>query len=472
MMITHGTKTEPHADLIEDFLPEKTVEFQTIYPVAVSERHGRARDLLALWFGANMTMLTVTTGGVMRGTFHLTPLTAIMAAIVGNLVGGLFMALHAAQGPHLGIPQMVQSRAQFGMLGAAPMTALIVIMFLGFSASNLVLGAQGLATMDGHLGGTPGMLAVAFLSLVPAVLGYRAIHGATRIVSLLCGAAVLICLVVALWHVPRGGAWWVSDGHDTVQGFLGAMSLAALWQIAYAPYVSDYSRYLPSSPAGERQAFHASYWGCVLGSFVAMLVGVVTGADVAAVLGRELGWLAAPVIGVLSLGIIIANAMNLYCGALSSITVFHTLAPHRHFGRGWRVAISVVLLLVATVLAVGMAGQFDKAYAGFLQLLMAIMVPWSAINLVDYYVLRHGNYDLPSFFAADGGVYGRFNMRAILSYVFGLIVQVPFLANELYMGPFAQAFGGADLSWVFGLALTGLVYVVAMRGTGRGKTTD
>ncbi|GAB6966801.1 cytosine permease [Komagataeibacter kakiaceti JCM 25156] len=472
MMITQGTKTEAHAELIEDFLPEKTVEFQTIYPVAVSERHGRARDLLALWFGANMTMLTVTTGGVMRGTFHLTPLAAIMAAIVGNLIGGLFMALHAAQGPHLGIPQMVQSRAQFGMLGAAPMTALIVIMFLGFSASNLVLGAQGLATMDGHLGGTPGMLVVAFLSLVPAVLGYRAIHGATRIASLLCGAAVLTCLVVALWHVPRGTAWWVGDGHDTVPGFLGAMSLAALWQIAYAPYVSDYSRYLPSSPAGERQAFHATYWGCVLGSFVAMLIGVVTGADVAAVLGRELGWLAAPVLGVLSLGIIIANAMNLYCGALSSITVFHTLAPHRHFGRGWRVAISVVLLCVATVLAVGMAGQFDKAYAGFLQLLMAIMVPWSAINLVDYYVLRHGNYDLPSFFAADGGVYGRFNMRAMLSYIFGLIVQVPFLANELYMGPFAQAFGGADLSWVFGLALTGLVYVVAMRATGRGKTTD
>lgn len=195
----------------------------------------------------------------------------------------------------------------------------------------------------------------------------------------------------------------------------------------------------------ERQAFHATYWGCVLGSFVAMLIGVVTGANVAAVLGRELGWLAAPILGVLSLGIIIANAMNLYCGALSSITVFQTLAPHRHFGRGWRVAISITLLLVATVLAVVMSDQFDKAYAGFLELLMAIMVPWSAINLVDYYLLRHGNYDLPSFFAADGGVYGRFNLRAMLSYLFGLVIQVPFLANELYMGPFAHAFGGGPV---------------------------
>ncbi|MFT8675589.1 MAG: cytosine permease [Acetobacter sp.] len=446
-----------------DFLPDSAVEFQTIYPVAESERHGRARDLFALWFGANMTMLTVTTGGVMRGTFHLSPLTALLAAVVGNLVGGLFMALHAAQGPHLGIPQMVQSRAQFGMLGAAPMTALIVIMFLGFSASNLVLGAQGLATMDSHVGGVPGMVVVALLSLVPAVLGYRAIHVATRFASLFCGSAVAICLVVTLRHVPLDAGWWLGGGHDTVPGFLGAMSLAALWQIAYAPYVSDYSRYLPSSRAGERLAFHATYWGCALGSFVAMLVGIVTGANVTAVLHNELGGFAAPVLAVLALGIIIANAMNLYCGALSSITVFQTVSPRRHFGPSWRIGLTVALLVVALLEAIAMAGRFDAAYTGFLELLMAIMVPWSAINLVDYYVLRHGAYDLPSFFARDGGVYGRFNMRALLSYAFGLVAQIPFLANELYEGPVARAFGGADLSWVFGLALTALVYWLAMR---------
>ncbi|MBB2206070.1 purine-cytosine permease family protein [Gluconacetobacter takamatsuzukensis] len=451
------TMTVPH------HLPEAGVEFQTIYPVAASERHGRAKDLFGLWFGANMTMLTVTTGGVMRGTFHLTPLTALVAAIVGNLVGGLFMALHAAQGPHLGIPQMVQSRAQFGMLGAAPMTALIVIMFLGFSASNLVLGAQGLSTIVHGLDGTPGMVAVALLSLAPAVLGYRAIHSATRLAAFLCGGAVFACLGVAFMSVPHTAAWWLSDGDDTIPGFLGAMSIAALWQIAYAPYVSDYSRYLPSSRAGERQAFHATYWGCVLGSFIAMLVGVVTGANVTTVLTRAFGAWGAPVLGILSLGIIVANAMNLYCGALSSITVFQTVVPSRHFGRGWRIGVTTGLLIVSLVVAIAMASQFDAAYAGFLELLMAIMVPWSAINLVDYYILRHGSYDIPSFFAADGGIYGRFNIPALAAYVFGLVVQIPFLANALYEGPVARFFGGADLSWVFGLSLTGLAYAAAVR---------
>ncbi|MCG4255108.1 cytosine permease [Acetobacter senegalensis] len=448
-----------------EHLPEMGVEFQTIYPVSISERHGRAKDLFGLWFGANMTMLTVTTGAVMRGTFHLTPLTAIAAAIIGNLVGGFFMALHAAQGPHLGIPQMVQSRAQFGMLGAAPMTALIVIMFLGFSASNLVLGAQGLSSIVPSFDGMSGMIIVALLSLAPAVFGYRAIHGATRIAAILCGAAVFACLGVALMNVPHTIAWWTSDGHDTIPGFLGAMSIAALWQIAYAPYVSDYSRYLPSSRSGERQAFHSTYWGCVIGSFFAMLVGIVTGAGVTAILSHALGIWGAPLLGVLSLGIIVANAMNLYCGALSSITVFQTIAPKKHFGRGWRIGVTTALLIISLLVAIAMAARFDAAYAGFLELLMAIMVPWSAINLVDYYILRHGSYDIPSFFAANGGVYGRFNILALLAYVFGLVVQIPFLANELYEGPAARLLGGADLSWISGLFLTGVAYMLAMRAT-------
>jgi len=52
------------------------------------------------------------------------------------------------------------------------------------------------------------------------------------------------------------------------------VSAAALWQIAYAPYVSDYSRYMPES-TGARPAFWASYWGCTLGSFLPMVLGAI-----------------------------------------------------------------------------------------------------------------------------------------------------------------------------------------------------
>ena len=40
-----------------------------------------------------------------------------VADALGIAVGTVFMAFHASQGPWLGLPQMVQSRAQFGYRG-------------------------------------------------------------------------------------------------------------------------------------------------------------------------------------------------------------------------------------------------------------------------------------------------------------------------------------------------------------------
>jgi NCS1 family nucleobase:cation symporter-1 len=87
-----------------------------------------------------------------------------------------------------------------------------------------------------------------------------------------------------------------------------------------------------------------------------------------------------------------------------------------------------------------------------------VLVPWTAINLVDYYLLRHGRYDIASFFRADGGIYGRINGPAVTCYVVGILVQLPFIHSELYTGPAAKAIGGIDLSWLVGLAVTAPAY--------------
>ena len=47
-----------------------------------------------------------------------TPIWAIIGLTLGNILGGTVMALHSAQGPRLGLPQMISSRAQFGVFGA------------------------------------------------------------------------------------------------------------------------------------------------------------------------------------------------------------------------------------------------------------------------------------------------------------------------------------------------------------------
>ena len=85
------------------------------------------------------------------------------------------------------------------------------------------------------------------------------------------------------------------------------------------------------------------------------------------------------------------------------------------------------------------------------------------MNLVDYYLIRFGDYDVPSFFAADGGVYGHYNMTALICYLVGIAAQVPFVAADFYTGPLARAIGGVDLSWVAGIAVVSPVYYFAVR---------
>ncbi|WP_298285516.1 cytosine permease, partial [Acidocella sp.] len=108
------------------------VEQHTIYQIPKDQRHGTFRDLFTIWFGSNIMMLTIVTGALATTVFKLDFFSAIAAIAVGNLVGAVFMALHAAQGPQLGVPQMVQTRGQFGSMGAVLVVAIVIIMYVGF----------------------------------------------------------------------------------------------------------------------------------------------------------------------------------------------------------------------------------------------------------------------------------------------------------------------------------------------------
>ena len=56
-----------------------------------------------------------------------------LAAALGIVVGTVFMAFHASQGPIMGLPQMVQSRAQFGYRGVILPLSATLVNFIGFN---------------------------------------------------------------------------------------------------------------------------------------------------------------------------------------------------------------------------------------------------------------------------------------------------------------------------------------------------
>jgi NCS1 family nucleobase:cation symporter-1 len=437
------------------------LELNTIRPIPLAERHGTARDLFTVWFGTNLMLLTIVTGALAVTVFALPFAWAVGGLALGNLVGAVFMALHSAQGPWLGVPQMVQTRGQFGSLGSLLVVSIVIVMYVGFLSSNLVLGGEAIATIAPAIAETPGIVLLAALSVIAAIYGYDMIHAYTRLMSIVCGLALL---VAGAWIVFVHGlpADFLTRNAFNWPGFLSAISAAALWQIAYAPYVSDYSRYMPRD-TGARSAFWASYWGCTLGSFLPMVLGVTVGlaaphVSLVSGMARLTGPIAAPVLLIFCISMAAASAMNLYCGALSTLTVGQTLIPSWAPGPRSRTVIAIVLCLFALLGALLGKAAFLHYYEGFILLLLYVLVPWTAINLVDYYLLRRGDYDVASFFRQDGGIYGRVNVPAVTCYVLGILVQLPFIASSLYTGAAARALGGVDLSWIVGLAVTAPVY--------------
>jgi NCS1 family nucleobase:cation symporter-1 len=438
------------------------LEINTIHPIPIDERHGRAKDLFTIWSGTNLQLLTIVTGGLAVTVFGLPFGPAIVGIILGNLIGAIFMALHAAQGPTLGVPQMVQTRGQFGSMGSLLVVGIVIIMYVGFLASNLVLGGEALASLVHGGTATPGIALGALLGVVAAIYGHDLIHAYARVMTYVSG---LVLVVTFVWILGIHGlpGDFLSRNEFSWAGFLGAVSSAALWQLSYAPYVSDYSRYMPKG-TGAKPAFWASYWGCTLGSVLPMILGVVVGltltgkGNLVAQLALLTGSIAPVVLVVFSLSMAASNAMNLYCGALCVLTFGQTLLPRWTPHAYARTVTCLVLITVALAAAVWSKDSFLANYEDFILLLLYVLVPWTAINLVDYYLLCHGDYDVEAFMRRDGGIYGRINLAAVGCYVFGIALQLPFVASPLYTGPLARDLGGIDLSWIVGLAVTSPVY--------------
>jgi len=120
------------------------------------------------------------------------------------------------------------------------------------------------------------------------------------------------------------------------------------------------------------------------------------------------------------------------------------------------IALSVLVALLAS-------NDFLSNFKNFVLTLLMVFTPWSAINLVDYYLVSKEKVDIPALYD-PAGRYGRWNAIALASYGIGIAAQFPFLAQTLYTGPVTKALGGADISWIVGLLLTGAVYYAWTRG--------
>ena len=451
--------------------PPALIEIRSIDYVPDAERHGALASQFTLWLAANLQITAIVTGAL-AVVFGGDVLWSLVALLLGQVIGGAVMALHAAQGPQLGLPQMISSRVQFGVYGAILPIVAVCLMYIGFSASGCVLAGQATAQLLG-VGEAAGIVIFSCLIVVVTLCGYRVIHGLGRVASVV-GVVVFAYMFGRLFATHDVTAL-LAERHFSLSKFLLAMSLSASWQIAYGPYVADYSRYLPRDTSLLR-VFAAVGLGSIIGSQISMTFGVFAAAlagaqfehqEVAYIVGLGASGLAASLLYFgIAFGKVTVTSLNAYGSFMSMATMVSA------FRRGVRIPVRhrflyiVAMVGVSALLALTGRHGFLKAFESFILCLLAVFTPWSAINLVDYYCFTRSRYDVPAL-SDPNGRYGRWNMTGIAIYLIGILVQVPFLDTAFYTGPLVGPLGGVDISWILGLLVPGVLYYLLGRASQR-----
>jgi NCS1 family nucleobase:cation symporter-1 len=94
-----------------------------------------------------------------------------------------------------------------------------------------------------------------------------------------------------------------------------------------------------------------------------------------------------------------------------------------------------------------------------------VLVPWSSINLADYYLVRDGRYSITDIFAMNG-IYGKYNVATLVIYFVAIASTVPFMDVSFYHSYFAKLLN-ADISWIPALVVPGTLYYLVNRHIAR-----
>jgi NCS1 family nucleobase:cation symporter-1 len=447
------------------------VEVRSIDWVPVNERHGKLWHQAPLWFLGNFQYFSIPIGFI-GPSLGLSLGWTVVASILGIGIGTLFMAFHASQGPHMGLPQMIQSRAQFGFRGLIVPLLATLFTYLAFNVADTVLLGEGLKSAFGW---NPTVVSVtaAVIAAALAIFGHDWVHRAFRILLYIS----LPLMVIVTIGIIAGGA----GGHDTsakygftIVAFMAQLTAAAAYNITYAPYVSDYSRYLPVTTRPRSVitavffgASSSALWLIIIGAWLAIRLGATDGLAGLQLAGNNVFVHLGDAAALLSaLALVATMGMNAYGGmltVLTSIDSFRPLKPTR--------AARVVTILVLTVIWYGVAtlintGGVATVFSS-LTLMLYLLVPWTATNLVDYFIVRKGHYAITDLFSVRG-VYGRWAWRGLAAFGVGFAFEIPFmvipeLGSWHYTGPIAAALGGLDIAWLVGLAATSVSYLTFTR---------
>jgi NCS1 family nucleobase:cation symporter-1 len=419
-------------------------------PIPQSARYGSVNRLFTVWFTPNLVPAAFFVG-TLASIVGLGWWLGVAAILVGNVIGAGLVGILSAMGPRTGMAQIPAARLPFGKSIVVP-GIINWLSTIAWDAINAFFGAYAIDAITGGAIPFPaGLLIVILCQAALSVIGYEAIHTFERFAAI--GLAILFAIVtVAL--IPKA-TFGGSGTSDTIGTFILMTTIAGSFNLAWALYASDYSRYLPASTP-PRSVFSWTFLGLFAGAVWIEILGLA----VVGALGSETdtvhqiyGLLGAGVLGAIAMiaiffGTVAVNSMNDYTGSLS------LQAAGIRIPRPISAGIVAVLSFIATLYLY--YNDFSSTVENYLLVITYWIGPWAAIVLIDW--RRRGD-------RIDGSNAVRFSLlpsglSALIALVVGFLVSIPFMNQTLYVGPAANALGGADIAYLVGFVVAGALYWV------------
>ncbi|MFT8419663.1 MAG: cytosine permease [Acetobacter sp.] len=377
--------------------------------------------------------------------------TGVAAVILGNLIGALPVALAAAIGPATGLTQMEASRRALGQKGLRLPAFLNWIYCVGWDAVNNVPAATALIALllagGMHAPFWAALGVLAGVQMVASIYGHHVVQALQKYLgAFLLLAFALIGIVFAI----RGQAPLATHHPVSVSTFLLAVGVLVSFNLSWASYSSDYTRYLPASTSPAKVVLLALA-GLLASAIPFQILGLISAGSVVdasptaviASLQHTLGPLGTFALAAIALSSITGNSFN------DNTASYSLISAGLHVPR---VAAAVLTATLGYALAVAGAGQYATFYTDYLMVTMYWIAPWTGIVLADWYCTDHTQRPTPAGWTRGASIFAITSTLTI-----GL-----FSTSSLYTGPIARWLGGADIGYYVGFFVAAGCYAAGI----------
>jgi len=380
-------------DRVEQVLEREAPVFG-IRPVPPEHRRFSGLDLGVLWGDLSVGLLVMVTGALLVPALGLPQ--ALLAILVGTLIGCVPLAVVAAAGEREGVPTMVLFRAVLGERGSYLPSALNLLQLVGWTAVEFWAMGRVANVAASRLFGLDAP--VLWLAVVAVVCTGLALGGPVLVVrQWLERFGIYVLIGSAVWisvSAMRGadlGAFWRAPGEGGMPFWL-AVDLVVVMPVSWLPLAADYTRFARPG-AGAAVGTYVGYaignaWFYALGALLAL---AGAGADAIGI-GEAIVAMAGGAVVLLAL--LVGESDNAFADIYSAAVSTQNVAPR--LPQRWLVlALGGVSFLLALVLDVA-------RYELFLLLIGSVFVPLFGVFAADWLVRARGRYGPERLFAEAG----------------------------------------------------------------------